>query len=98
MNPTIHSGTHPDAESLTAFAEQLLPEAERQQVLAHMATCSRCREVVFLAQKAEEPTTPRVSTTGPKKQRASWFSGWRWTWVPAAAIAGIIGVAVMQHF
>lgn len=98
MNPTIQSGTHPDAESLTAFAEQLLPAAEREQVLAHMSTCSRCREVVFLAQQAEDPTTLRVQATEAKKPRASWFSGWRWAWLPVAALAGFTGVAVVQHF
>jgi hypothetical protein len=99
MNPSVQSGMHPDAESLAAFAEQLLPEVEREQVLAHMATCSRCREVVFLAQQsAEEPAAIRESGTIPTKPRGSWFKGWQWAWVPVAAFAGFIGVAVVQHF
>ena len=99
MNPTAQSGMHPDAESLTAFAEQLLPAAERDQILVHMATCRRCREVVFLAQHAASEDQP-AAVTGPAtaKQRAPWFSGWKWMWIPATAFAGLIGVAVVQHF
>jgi hypothetical protein len=92
---------HPDAESLTAFAEQLMPAPERDQILAHMATCSRCREVVFLSQRALEEDQPEaVPALGdvPKASRASWFGGWRWAWVPVAALAAFIGLAVLQHF
>lgn len=101
MNPTIQSGMHPDAERLTAFAEQELPPTERDQILAHMATCSRCREVVFLSQKAAEDEQPRAVLAAeekPTKRRASWFYDWRWAWVPVAALAAFIGVAVLQHF
>jgi hypothetical protein len=52
MNSTFQLDSHPDAESLNAFAEQALPERERGMVLAHLAGCSRCRQVVFLAQEA----------------------------------------------
>jgi hypothetical protein len=101
MNPTAQSGIHPDAESLTLLAEQLLPEAERDQILAHMATCRRCREVVFLAQHAaseEDPAPAAASAPAIRKQRSTWFNGWSWLWIPATAFAGLIGVAVFQHF
>lgn len=100
MNPTIQSGMHPDAESLTAFAEQLLPAPERDQILAHMATCSRCREVVFLAQRALEEDQPEAAIVLkelPSARRTTWFDGWRWAWIPVAALATFIGVAVLQH-
>ncbi len=69
MNPTAQSGMHPDAESLTAFAEQLLPAAERDQILMHMATCRRCREVVFLAQHARrsERSTSARNQSGDRE-------------------------------
>jgi hypothetical protein len=92
---------HPDAESLTAFAEQLLPAPEREQILAHMATCGRCREVVFLAQKAageDEPGIVAVYTRERYRPGRRWFTRWQWTWVPVAALAGIVGVAVVLHF
>jgi hypothetical protein len=100
MNPTIQPGMHPDAESLTAFAEQALPAAEREEILAHMSTCGRCREVVFLAQQAAEEDQPEpvaAAVDAPIKPRTSWFN-WRWAWIPAGACAGLIGVAVMQHY
>jgi hypothetical protein len=40
---------HPDADTLTAYVEQLLPLSERKLVLEHIAVCSDCREIVFLA-------------------------------------------------
>ena len=52
LQPETHPGRHPDAESLNAFLEQALPAPERAQILGHIASCSRCRQVVFLAQQA----------------------------------------------
>jgi hypothetical protein len=40
---------HPDADTLTAYVEQLLPLSERKLVLEHISVCSDCREIVFLA-------------------------------------------------
>lgn len=40
---------HPDADTLTAYVERLLPLPERKLVLEHIAVCSDCREIVFLA-------------------------------------------------
>jgi hypothetical protein len=100
MNPIIQSGKHPDAESLTAFAEQLLSGVEREQILAHMAVCSRCREVVFLSQQAVEIEEPVPAVMQPESRKAvapGWFSGWRWAWIPVAALAGFVGIAVIQH-
>lgn len=101
MNTTIQPGMHPDADTLNAFAEQSLTEPEREQILAHMATCSRCREVVFLAQQAaagEQPEISPVVASAGKEPKRSWFAGWRWAWVPAAVVAGFVGFAVVQHF
>jgi hypothetical protein len=100
MKPTIQLGAHPDAERLTAFAEQLLSGAEREQILAHMATCNRCREVVFLTQRMMEPEKLASATEPQESVRPTprcWFGGWRWAWVPTAALAGFIGFAVLQH-
>jgi hypothetical protein len=40
---------HPDAEILSSFVEQVLGAEERESVLAHLALCGSCREVVALA-------------------------------------------------
>jgi hypothetical protein len=42
-------GPHPDADLLSAFAEKVLPERDRVQVLAHLAECGDCRQIVFFA-------------------------------------------------
>jgi hypothetical protein len=99
MKPIIQPGTHPDAEVLTAFAEQLVTGTEREQILAHMVECSRCREVVFLAQQAcetEELARSAAEVPGRKGSRR-WFTPWRWAWIPVAALAGLVGFAVLRH-
>jgi hypothetical protein len=63
MNRPPQSVVHPDADSLSAFAEQALSEAERTRMVAHLAQCARCREVVFLAQTAAEVETPAAVRT-----------------------------------
>src|SRR5260221_13766211 len=40
---------HPDADELTAFAEQALSATEREGLLQHLALCGDCREVVAVA-------------------------------------------------
>ena len=37
---------HPDADTLTAYMERSLPSTESQTVVAHLAVCEPCREVV----------------------------------------------------
>ncbi len=120
---------HPDAESLSAFAEQALPKQEQEQVLAHLAVCSRCRQVVYLAQEAASeldmteaaayrleldpaaafrfaaamPAAPAMAASagsagdrGPKQP--PWWSGsWRIAWIPAGALAAIIGIVILVH-
>jgi Putative zinc-finger len=101
MNPMTQPGVHPDAESLNAFAEQALAAAEREQVLTHLASCGRCREVVFLAQQAagaEADAPVAVALPEPDRPWQRWFAGWRWTWIPATALAGVMGFAVLHHF
>jgi hypothetical protein len=99
VNTTPQLDLHPDAESLNAFAEQTLAATEREQVLAHLAACSRCRQVIFLAQQAaadaEDPA--RVPASRPTSQPAAWFWNWRFAWVPAAAMAAALALVVTLH-
>ena len=99
MKPRLQPGMHPDAETLTAFAEQLVTGAEREEVLAHMAECGRCREVVFFAQRAAEVEQPvqNIREVPDERPRRGWSLNWRWAWIPVAAVAGIVGIAVIQH-
>ncbi len=101
MNPIAKPGVHPDAESLNAFVEQALAAAEREQVLTHLASCGRCREVVFLAQEAagaEADARVVVASPEPNRPWQRWFAGWGWTWIPATALAGLAGFAALHHF
>jgi Carboxypeptidase regulatory-like domain/Photosynthesis system II assembly factor YCF48 len=41
--------SHPDADTLSAFAEQALSSDERIQVLGHIEGCRDCRDIVCLA-------------------------------------------------
>lgn len=91
MSDLLHSGLHPDADSLNAFLEGALPEHERAQCLAHLAECSQCREVVFLAQEiapAAAPVPAPVPVPVPFWRR--WLAP-----VPALATAAALGVAVV---
>src|ERR1700687_2008384 len=55
---------HPDADVLTAFAEQALSAAERDGVLEHLARCGDCRELSALAlPPAEIVAAPMAATT-----------------------------------
>jgi len=51
---------HPDAEMLAAFAENALGGPERQQTLAHLAECTDCREILYLAQPDSAAAQPAI--------------------------------------
>jgi hypothetical protein len=107
MNAKI--GTHPDAESLNAFAEQALNAAERGEILAHLAVCGRCREIVSLAQPMEVfEEMPAVAAAAQLElvaaaaspvvaRRKPWWRNWRYSLTPIAAMAAIVVVAVAIH-
>ncbi len=80
--------SHPDADLLTAFAEQRLAKKERSQVAGHLAMCAECREVVALALLAKpegEPVTPEARRA-PRLLWPAW--GWR------AAVVGVSTVVI----
>jgi hypothetical protein len=99
MNSTSQFDLHPDADSLNAFAEQALAARDREQLLAHLAGCSRCRQVIFLAQQAatEAEAPARVSSTPHAIQPSTWFWNWRFAWVPVAALAAVLALLVTFH-
>ena len=87
--------SHPDADLLTAFAEQSLGESERARVVKHLARCGDCRDVVALALPAAEAVIV-PSSTGVA--RGGWLS-WpvlRWG-VVAAGIALVTSVGILQY-
>ena len=80
---------HPDADVLTAFYEQVLPEKEREPLLAHLAECSECRDVVGTALPQVEEA--RVIVAHPA-------SAWGWPqmvrWGSVVACLVVVGAAV----
>jgi len=89
---------HPDADLLTAFAEQALPARERDQVLAHLAQCANCRDITALAGAATaEPGMLSAAVAGkPAGGRTRRFF-WSWgplRWTAAAATAAVVLSAV----
>jgi len=86
---------HPDAEVLSAFAEQVLGERERGEVLEHLAGCGRCRQVVALAREAAgaEVAARRHAPVRPRV----WFRSWGLALAPVAAIAASAVVAISVH-
>jgi hypothetical protein len=99
VNTTPQLDLHPDAESLNAFAEQALDATEREQLLAHLAECSRCRQVIFLAQQAatDAEAPAKVPAARPTSQPKEWFWNWRFAWLPAAALAAALVLVVTLH-
>ena len=85
---------HPDADLLTAFAEQALPIRERNSVLAHLSQCADCREVVLVAAPQVEGAVQEIPV------RSSWL-GWpalRWGALAACAVVVVAAVSLRPKF
>ena len=100
MQETAAAGAHPDADLLTAFAEQSLAEPDRARVMEHLASCSDCREVLALALPAMELVAVAASSTPASTipARRRWFA-WpvlRWG-VAAAGIMAIASIGIVQY-
>src|SRR3982074_1696696 len=61
LRAALPEQTHPDADLLTAFAEQALSATERNGILQHLAFCGDCREVVTLALPAVDMVPPHTA-------------------------------------
>jgi hypothetical protein len=95
MNVTGQHETHPDAETLSAFTEQALNAHERGDVLAHLAVCGRCRQVVVLAREA---AGGEVAAAQREVGRSKvWWRSWGLALVPAAALAATAVIAFYIH-
>jgi hypothetical protein len=91
--------THPEADVLAAFAERTLSPRERENVLAHLASCVDCRAAVILTLPAAEPVAQIVDAradevSAPVHLRSprNWFvfANLRW-----AAMAAGVALAVL---
>jgi hypothetical protein len=111
MKPALPGQTapeqaHPDADVLTAFAEQALSATERDGVLEHLARCGDCRELVALAlpaadiggariaveSDADRATGSRAESPAPHKLNFAW-PALAWPTLRWAALAAGVAVA-----
>lgn len=83
------SANHPDADLLTAFGEQRLSARERSDLLAHLAQCPECREVLALSSAAEESES--VCSVSPVKIAPRHWRLLYWT-LPAALTCLLLGI------
>ena len=89
-SPTVD---HPDADILAAFTERSLAEGERSLVLAHLARCGDCRDIVALSLPATEPVERAIKT--PARGWLAW-PVLRWGFV-AAGVVAIASVGIVQY-
>jgi len=94
---------HPEADVLTAFAEQALSQADRESVLGHLAVCAECREVIALAVRVPEAmpqgaetATETIATEAVRepvllRPHRNWFA---WANLRWAALAAGVAVAI----
>jgi hypothetical protein len=96
LRGTQLAGEHPDADLLTAFAEKSLSEREQASVLAHLAACGDCRDVIALAVQSDlEPAPLRERAASALEPPRRWFRWPALRWGAAAACAVIVSAAVL---
>lgn len=93
LKAATSAAQHPDANALTAFAEQLLPERERARVFDHLASCGDCRDIVALALPATQSV--EVATKSPARGWLTW-PVLRWGLV-AAGVVAIASLGIVQY-
>ncbi|HEV2696447.1 MAG TPA: zf-HC2 domain-containing protein, partial [Terriglobales bacterium] len=88
------SGLHPDADSLSAFAERALSQSEQSQVLAHLARCDDCRQVFYLA----APESAELQKIMAVHSRRSPQFLLRWgTLAATVAVCAVLFVGTQRH-
>src|ERR1017187_7214168 len=89
------AGSHPDADMLTAFAEQSLAGDERARVMEHLAACGDCRDVIALALPATEIVAMPASANSARIGWLSW-PALRWGALAAGSLA-VTSVGVLHY-
>lgn len=89
---------HPDADTLNAYVEELLPSPERERTLQHLSRCSECREVVALIipETAIASEAPQAQVSSAAAAIATPKSTWRdWFRSPVFGLAGSVAATVL---
>jgi hypothetical protein len=93
LKQTVPDNRHPDADVLTAFAEQSLAGREQTEIMEHLSRCGECREVLAMALPASEVFVPAHVPA-----RTSWLA-WpvlRWGAL-AAALLVVTSIGVIEY-
>jgi len=90
------SEAHLDADLLAAFAEETLLPTERRGVLAHLAVCGQCREVLSIATVARPDGAQEASVQRISRPARSTIRGWL-RWATCAAGVAAISLIVLFH-
>jgi hypothetical protein len=93
LRKAANPGDHPDADLLTAFAEQALAKRERLQVIEHLSQCPECREIVSVAQPemTETPGSFRLMKLSPLRSPIL-----RWSMLAVCAV--VVATVTTRHF
>lgn len=89
------AGPHPDANLLSAFAEDALLAREREQILGHLVACPSCRETLRLSSAAAEEPQPALLPLPASRPAPSVFRNWITGTAMAACIVAIVGSAIL---
>lgn len=103
--------SHPDADMLTAFAEQALSAPEREDVLLHLERCADCREVIALALPAEavviahpaveaDLANASIASARAIQSPSGWLAAFGWhgmRWAALAAGVVVAGSVLLLH-
>jgi len=84
------SEPHPDPDLLAAFAENGLTKSNRDSLLAHLAACSDCREVLYLAMPEVAEVQPGFAISRKRPRLAI-------RWATLAASLVIIGSVFISN-
>src|ERR1019366_8920975 len=74
-DPTAPAQAHPNADVLTAYAEQALSASERDSVLEHLARCGDCRELLALALPPAEIVAAPIAIETDADRATAWRAG-----------------------
>ncbi len=100
--------TEPELEDLSAYVDQELTGAARQELEAHLQTCETCRrrlaalrQTVSAVQALPTEAPPRAFTIPPQRQQRTGTPGWAWAGGALAAacllVVVTIGFANLPH-
>jgi hypothetical protein len=84
---------HPDADLLTAFAEQSLTPRERSQVADHLSHCGECREVLVIASPVDTGVSSASAAHLITRRKSSLLSWPVLLWGALAACLVVVSAA-----